>query len=178
MDTNCTEIFKSKLPEIEIIWAEKPRQGIFFSTQDFFLLPFSMFGCGFAYFLITMPQFMNVPHFVALIGWVILLISLYFFIIRFAVDSNIRAKTCYALSEDHYHIFVGHKIISAEIPTSKKLKCDANVDSSGDIWFKPQSTLQLLLGNSLNGLPFYNHPHAFLYISNVKTLFKQISEKK
>jgi hypothetical protein len=160
----------AKSGDHKLLWADMPKQGLLFTTQDFFLLPFSMFGCGFGYFFITMLDFMTVPIFVVWIGWVILLLSIYFFLIRFVIDSSVRAKTVYAFGTENYYILVGEKLTIGKIPEAKKIKCDANVDKSGSIWFEEQTTVQLLLGNSLNGLPFYKHPAAFLFIPDAKAV--------
>jgi hypothetical protein len=161
-----------------LLWAAQPKQGLMFTTQDFFLLPFSMFGCGFAYFLMTVPSFTGAPQAVAYIGWAFMIVSLYFFLFRFLVDSALRAKTFYGLTAEYVVIKEGKKVQFIHFQNIKNIKCDENVDAGGNIWFEPQTTVQLLLGNSLNGLPFVKHPKALLFIPAVKALHNQIINLK
>lgn len=152
-------------------WADRPRQGLFFTTQDFFLLPFAMFGCGFGYFITLMPQMIKAPEYISYFGLTIIVISLYFFIFRFFVDSHFRAKTFYALSDNNAFIVVGSRIKIIELKNNRRVSCDAATDGTGSIWFLKQTTLQLFLGNSLSALPFIQHPKAFLYIRDVNKVF-------
>lgn len=165
---------KAKTGE-ELKWVGRPKQGLFFTTQDFFLLPFSMFGCGFGYFFTMMPEMLKAPAVVCYLGVLIILISLYFSIFRFIVDANTRSKTFYALSENDVFIMVGSKIKKIELKYIKQANCDTATDGSGSLWFEKQTVLQLFLGNSLNGLPFYRHPMAFLYIDNLSNVHKVFS---
>lgn len=161
----------------QLKWADRPRQGLFFTTQDFFLLPFAMFGCGFGYFFTLMPQMIKAPEYISYFGATIIIISLYFSIFRFFVDSQFRANTFYALSDNNAYIVRGSKIKIMELKNNRKVSCDAATDGTGSIWFLKQTTMQLFLGNSLNGLPFIQHPQAFLYIRDVNKVFKAYFEK-
>jgi hypothetical protein len=156
----------------QLSWATQPRQGLFFTTQDFFLLPFAMFGCGFGYFFTLMPQMLKTPDYISYFGMLIILLSLYFSIFRFLVDSYLRAKTFYALSEHNAYIVIGSSIKKLELKKYEKASCDIATDGSGTIWFLKQTTLQMFLGNALNGWPFIQHPQAFLYINDVNKVFK------
>jgi hypothetical protein len=164
--------------EEKIIWMDQPRQGLFFTTQDFFLLPFSMFGCGLAYFLIITPSIIDVPQTITIFGWIVMALSLYFFLFRFVVDSNYRSKIYYCLTDEKVIIKIGSKSKIINFKIIPLFKLDANVDGTGSLWFVEQSTIQLLLGNSLNGLPFYKHPEAILFITDVKRIYSKILELK
>jgi len=137
-----------------------------------------MFGCGFAYFLMTVPSFTGAPQAVAYVGWFFMIISLYFFLFRFMFDAALRAKTFYGLTSEYIVIKEGKKVQYIDFYEIKNIKCDENVDTAGNLWFEPQTTVQLLLGNSLNGLPFTKHPKALLFIPAVKELYQQIIKLK
>ena len=176
---NLEYLFTSLIDSGEkILWTDQPRQGLFFTTQDFFLLPFSMFGCGMAYFLIITPTIIKASNAISIFGYFLMLISLYFFLFRFLVDSYHRTKTYYCLTDKKIIIKIGSNSKIIEYKNTSVIKLDANIDASGSLWFEEQSTVQLLLGNSLNGLPFYKHPKAILFIDNVKSIYSKILELK
>jgi hypothetical protein len=69
MDYNSTYELREQLDTNEqLIWTGQPMKGIAFTTADFFLIPFSVFWCGFSIYWVTMAWNSGAPFFFVLFG--------------------------------------------------------------------------------------------------------------
>jgi len=93
------EAFKSHLMADErILWTGRPGQGLILTSQDMFLIPFSLLWCGFAVFWTFGATGEAVPLFFTLWGMMFVCVGLYFVAGRFIVDAWVRRGMRYALT--------------------------------------------------------------------------------
>jgi hypothetical protein len=116
-----------------LLWAGRPRQGIFFQPQDVFMVPFSIAWGGFAIFWTYMAWRSGAPIFFVLWGTPFVAIGLYMMVGRFFSDAKARAKTFYALTDQRI-LFVRGDSVSKQMVTSIDLK------TMGDISFIQNQT--------------------------------------
>ena len=83
-----------------LLWSGRPPRGLLLRTMDFFLIPFSLFWCGFALFWESTVFAMHAPFFFKLWGLPFVAVGLYFVVGRFFVDAWIRGRTLYAVTNE------------------------------------------------------------------------------
>ena len=86
------------LPAERELWVGRPASGVIFTPRDAFLIPFSLFWCGFMVFWITGVLASGEGAF-ALVGVVMLYFGLFITIGRFALDAHFRRSTEYMLTD-------------------------------------------------------------------------------
>jgi hypothetical protein len=87
-------------PGERILWAGRPRQGIYFAGADVLLVPFSLVWAGFAFFWESnVLHGKNFPILFVLFGGAFCLIGLYLVFGRFIFDALLRARTFYAITD-------------------------------------------------------------------------------
>jgi hypothetical protein len=82
-----------------IVWWGRPAQGIVFAAADALLIPFSLVWGGFAIFWETLVLRGKAPLPFALFGVPFVLVGLFLIFGRFFLDSWLRARTVYALTD-------------------------------------------------------------------------------
>jgi len=87
------------LPRERILWSGIPAQGLFFTSRDMFLVPFSLLWCGFAIFWTYMAARQGAPLFFDAWGAMFICIGLFFVFGRFAVDAWLRQRISYAVTD-------------------------------------------------------------------------------
>lgn len=87
------------LPRERILWSGLPAQGLFFTSRDIFLIPFSLLWCGFAIFWTYAATSQGAPLFLAAWGTMFVCIGLFFVFGRFAVDAWLRRRISYAVTD-------------------------------------------------------------------------------
>ncbi len=83
------------------IWQGAPAQGIHFSPQDIFAIPFSIFWLGMVSFMAVMvvsDKAQNVDPMTYFIFPIFLIVGLYMAVGRFFVDIAVRRNTAYVLT--------------------------------------------------------------------------------
>jgi hypothetical protein len=102
--------FSSNLDSDERIeWNDKPIQGIQFSSQDIFLIPFSILWCGFSIFWESTVIMKEAPLMFKLWGIPFVIVGLYFVFGRFIHDSMKRSDIYYAITNKRVIIKRGNK---------------------------------------------------------------------
>ncbi len=87
------------MPRERILWSGIPAQGIFFTSRDMFLIPFSLLWCGFAIFWTYTATRQGAPLFFDAWGAMFICIGLFFVFGRFAVDAWFRRRISYVVTD-------------------------------------------------------------------------------
>jgi hypothetical protein len=167
-----------------LLWAGRPRQGIFFQPQDVFMVPFSIAWGGFAIFWTYTAWRSGAPIFFVLWGTPFVAIGLYMMVGRFFSDAKARAKTFYAVTDQRI-LFVRGDSSSRQMVTSIDLKTvgdisfGQNPDGRGSITFTDIIQMprtggrgQFMVARSSTSAP------AFVQIERVKDVYDQIRRAK
>lgn len=160
----------------QILWAERPKQGILFRASDGCLIPFSLAWGGFAIFWESMVIAMDAPIFMALFGIPFVLIGLYLIVGRFFHDMYIRKNMIYGLSEKKIIIKRGDKLRFVDLLSLNDLQITEKKDGSGSILFnnKYNSTSNKINSSDTNFAPFSSTALGFEGIPNVRAVYNQI----
>ena len=176
MEHDISKAFQGHLDSNEkLIWTGQPKKGIVFRTADLFLIPFSLFWCGFAIFWFVSALLSGVPFF-ALFGVPFVIIGLIFVFGRFIIDAKQRANTFYALTEERIIIKSGiYKISikSLNLKTLSDIELEEKSNSSGTISFGPKYRL-MYWRNGLNWMPGANETPEFQLIEDARKVYKLI----
>jgi len=92
------EIQRQLQPHEQILWVGRPAQGLRFTQQDIFLVPFSLMWGGFACFWEYNVLSHGAPAFFGLWGIPFVAMGVYIIVGRFFVDRARRARTVYGLT--------------------------------------------------------------------------------
>jgi hypothetical protein len=125
-------------PGEHLLWSGQPRTGIRLRAQDAFLIPFSMFWCGFAIFWETSVVRTGAPFFFMLWGVPFVLFGLYFVFGRFLTDARGRARTYYGVTNERILIVSGiltRQTKSLQLRTLADVSLTQRGDGSGTITF-------------------------------------------
>lgn len=158
-----------------LLWTGKPKTGIVFRTADIFLVPFSIFWCGFAVFWVVMASQAGI---FALFGVPFVVVGLFFVFGRFIIDAKQRKNTTYGLTEDRIIIKSGitsQKIKSLNIRTLSDIEYSEKSDGSGTISFGPKNPM-MIWGNGMNWWPGMKTNPQLELIPNVRKVYGQIIE--
>jgi hypothetical protein len=146
-DDAATTLERELSDDERLLWSGQPRGGIRLRAYDAFMIPFSLFWCGFAIFWEAMalgaigrnfaPQTIMFPLF----GVPFVLIGLYMLFGRFFVEAQMRAKTFYGVTDDRIIIVSGlfsRRTKSLNLRTLTDVSLSERSDGSGTITFGPQ----------------------------------------
>jgi hypothetical protein len=135
------QVLSSQLgPKEKLLWYGRPRQGIFLSPKDAYLIPFSLMWGGFAIFWEYGVVNSNAPLFFELWGIPFVLIGLYLIAGRFFVDAKRRSKTYYGLTNERVVIVSGNvssNVKSLQLRTLSDVSLAERADGNGTITFGP-----------------------------------------
>jgi len=174
-------IFGDLLKKNESIqWAAKPKQGFLLKKTDWYLIPFSLFWCGFVFMweYITLNMSNGLPI-MALFGIPFILVGIYLLIGRFFMDASIRKNTFYAFTDKRVLVRTGVWNKSTDIYRFEDLthiQFTEKPDGYGTILITPIGITQPQTGaKGKAALPLGTIQ--FEFIEDVKTVFLRIQEK-
>ena len=135
------------------------------------MIPFSLLWGGFAFFWEYSAFTGNAPPFFLLFGGVFVLVGIYFILGRFIVDSFIRSKTYYGVTNNRIIFlteFPSQKIKSLNLRTLSDITYTNKPDNTGTISFGPENSM----GAMMNGMYW---PGAGQYQSPKFELIKDVN---
>jgi hypothetical protein len=167
-----------------ILWAGKPRQGMFMQTQDAAMIPFSVAWCGFACFWTFMAWRGGAPWPMLMFGSLFVGIGLFMVFGRFFADAKSRAITFYALTDQRV-LFIKGLAGTSQTVTSIDLKTMGDItmvqakEGRGSILFNSTGLPQI---PAAKAAMMFNRTAAsstmFVQISRVKDVFDLIRKTK
>ena len=179
MDFNVTTELRQHLDSNEkLVWTGRPKTGIVFRTADIFLIPFSLFWCGFAIFWFTSALASGAPFFFAMFGIPFVVIGLIFVFGRFIIDAKQRENTYYGVTDDRIIIKSGiyrKSIKSLNIKTLSEIEYVEKNDGSGTINIGPKNPM-MIWGNGMNWWPGVKATPSLELIPDVRKVYNKIIE--
>jgi hypothetical protein len=162
----------------QLLWAERPKQGIIFRSSDGCLIPFSLAWGGFAIFWEFTAISMGAPIFMALFGIPFVVIGLYLIVGRFFHDMYLRRTMVYGLTDKQIIIKQGEKLRFVDLSTLTDIQLTEKKDGSGSILFNNKYDLQRNNKRNPSNLSFspVSMSLGFEGILNVKSVYDQIEE--
>lgn len=168
-----------------ILWKGRPRGGLRLRSSDIYLIPFSLFWGGFAFFweataLFKIPKG-NAPGILfPIFGIPFVLFGLYFIFGRFFVDAKVRESAEYAVTNRRAIIVSGvfsRSVRSINLETTPEITFTERPDRSGTITFG--SPLLYGRGGQRDLLfPGMSSQPAFEMIDDVRTVYGIIEKAK
>ena len=174
------EAFQGRLLNGErVVWEGQPASGLLLTARDAFLIPFSLFWCGFIAFWEwgAMHSSQAVPEF-PLFGIPFILIGFYFLVGRFFVDAWARGNTIYGVTSQRVLILRNgpfSRFTSLAINRLPELSLDERADGRGTIRFQPQPSMW---GNRnwSSWTPAFDPTPQFLAIADARNVFDRIQK--
>ncbi|MGW4090735.1 hypothetical protein [Nocardia sp. NPDC004750] len=139
-----SEIGRILGPGENVLWTGRPRRGLALQTRDAYILPFSLFFCGFAVFFAISDVAEGASPLSLLWVGIFVLVGLYFLLGRLVVDAQRRAHTFYGVSNKRIIIisrFFGYKVQTFNPRTLEYLSLTERSGGSGTILFAAISFL-------------------------------------
>ncbi len=125
-----------------LLWSGIPRQGLRFRSGDIFMVPFSLFWGGFAFFWeYNVVNNNKAPFFFMLWGVPFVLIGIYLIVGRFFADNYQRSRTYYGVTDQRVLILSGiwtREVKTISLQNLNEISLTERSDSSGDILFGPR----------------------------------------
>ncbi len=121
-----------------LLWSGQPPTGLLFRPGDFFMVPFSLFWGGFAFFWEYMAIRGGAPLVFCLFGLPFVLIGLYLIIGRFFIDARMRDTTIYAITSERILVETGlfsRRTISVRLRDVGPVTLTERADGRGTISF-------------------------------------------
>lgn len=120
-------------PHEEVLWRGQPPQGVRFLPSDAVVVPLSILWTGGA-----LLWSLRTPRVLLPLGLVFVLFGVYFGLIRFLIDAQVRARTVYAVTDERVLILTGlrrHRLIALPLRRLPPMKLDTRHDGGGEIRF-------------------------------------------
>ena len=120
------------IPGENILWKGKPEKGGIFTKQDVFMIPFSIFWCGFAFVWFFAALEAGI---FALFGVPFVLIGLYLVAGRFFVTAYLRKNTAYVITNKKIIRKKGKRVDMMDIANLPPMHIEMYNDGRGTISF-------------------------------------------
>lgn len=141
MTTIPDDIRRELTPGEQVLWSERPRQGLVLRGGDAFGVPASLLYAAFIFYWMHGVWTARAPLPFLLFGSAFVLVSLYVTVGRFFVDARRRSRTSYALTNQRALIVSGvwsRKVQSIGLQALDKLTLTERSDGWGTIAMGPQ----------------------------------------
>jgi hypothetical protein len=169
----------------EILWAGRPRQGIYLATADFLMIPFSLAWGGFSFFWEwSVATSKNAPVMMLCFGGASVCIGLYLIVLRFPFDAFVRARTFYALTTRRVLIaskWMTRNLMSIDLETVN-FSLQERRDGSGTIVLGNPSHVPIYADSSwpagTSGKRRVPIPPMLRRIANARAVLKQMRDAK
>ncbi|MFZ1684945.1 MAG: hypothetical protein WAU88_12570 [Candidatus Zixiibacteriota bacterium] len=167
-----------------ILWAGKPRQGMFMQPQDAAVIPFSVAWCGFACFWTFMAWRGGAPWPMLMFGSLFVGIGLFMVFGRFIADAKNRAVTFYALTDQRILFIKGlagtnQTVTSIDLKTMGDITMVQAKEGRGSVMFNatglpsiPAARAAMMINRASSS------PTMFVQISRVKDVYDLIRKTK
>lgn len=143
-------------PGEAILWRGKPGKGHLLTPQDAYMIPFSIFWCGFAFFLEITAIAGGAPFFFALFGIPFICVGVYITVGRFFHAAYLRKRTAYVITNKKIIRKRGNRVDMLDGRTMPSAHITTFSDGSGTIHFGQRVFYRQTGFNdwSQNGMPF------------------------
>jgi len=121
------------VPGESILWKGKPCPGNILTKQDVFLIPFSIFWCGFAF--VWFFGALAVGGFFALFGIPFIAVGIYLVAGRFVVAAHLRKNTAYVITNKKIIRKKGKSVDMIDIATLPPMHTELHKNGCGTIIF-------------------------------------------
>jgi hypothetical protein len=121
-----------------LLWSGQPLPGLRFQRSDLFLVPFSLFWCGFVFFAVASAFQKSDPPALLLFLLLFVVTGLYLVAGRFFFDAWRRARTHYAVTSERVLIVdaaPGRKVTSLALSDLRELTLQERGSGVGTISF-------------------------------------------
>ncbi len=121
-----------------LLWSSAPLRGIRLRASDTFMIPFSLMWGGFAIFWEFSVTNTKAPVFMDIWGIPFVLIGLYMIFGRFFLDSYLRGRTLYAVTDQRVLIIGGgfsHEVRSLPLRNLTEMNLQERRNGNGSIVF-------------------------------------------
>lgn len=165
-------------PHERLLWAGKPKGGFQLNIMDAFLIPFSIFWCGFSFVWVFLAIQAN--FFFGLFGIPFIIVGIYMLIGRFIVDKRKRENTVYGLTEQRVLFKTGKskvEVQSFQISTLPDADLIETSDGLGTISFGLKNVF-MSKSRSSNSDYGEKGPPALSQIPDARKVFNQIIQLK
>lgn len=172
--------FTGRLLEGErVVWSGRPGQGVRLAGRDGLLIPFSLMWGGFAVFWELLVIGRPAPFFFRLFGVPFVLAGLYLIFGRFLVDSWIRSKTSYAVTNQRILIARSApfgKLVSLNLNRLPDVELQEDASGRGTLRFGPAIPYWGYrgLGGFALWTPALDPTPQFIAIDDAQSVFNQI----
>jgi Bacterial PH domain len=178
MTTIPDDIRRELTPGEQVLWSERPRQGLILRSGDSFGIPFSVFWAGFVFYWMHSAMSMGAPLPFLLFGSAFVMVGIYVTVGRFLVDAVRRGKTSYALTNERVLIVTGiwgRRVKSIELKGIGDLSLSERKEGWGTISLGPQAPLTWMLETNASwpGIEERLGPR-FELVPNVRQVFELI----
>jgi len=170
-----------------LLWSGMPRQGMVLRGSDVFLIPANMLCCAFVMFWEAIALLMAITYndpiafLVPILGLLGVFITLYGLFGRFLLDSWIRARTFYAVTDRRIVIVSGcisRKIVSLDLSTLDDTALTEKPNCSGTITFgRPHPLGWLYDRTPWPGTKKFRVP-SFVMIEDARSVYNILREAK
>jgi len=176
--------YESKLrPELgrgeRLLWSGMPRQGLRLRQTDIYVVPFSLVWGGFAFFWEGSATTRGAPFFFTLWGIPFVLLGTYIIAGRFFVDSYLRSRTIYGVTDQRVIILSGlmsREVKSISLEGLMEMSLVEHSDRSGSITFGPANPMSTVwAGTAWPGMGKKFSP-AFDLVEDVRRVYNIIRD--
>ena len=122
------------LPGERVLWKGRPEKGRYFTTQDLFLIPFSLFWLGFSLFWEWNAIQTGIP-FMMIWGLPFIAIGIYLLVGRYFHAAYLRNKTVYVVTSKKLIIKKGNRITTYQAQDLPPMTLQLYSDGKGTISF-------------------------------------------